>query len=260
MLALILGNALAVRNLPAVLGWMSFAVLAAVPLLFTLSRSSWVAAIPMLLTLILLSPRRLVLMGTLGVAVILGPMLFPKQVVDRYNYTLHAKEDRGDYRIGDARLDTSTSARLDSWRAGITGWSQRPFFGYGVTGFAFMDAQFIRVLVETGLIGLATFLWLLWRIFRTAWASHRHASGTGFEGLTMGYLAGLVAMVAHGIGANTFIIVRIMEPFWFLTGVITMLPSLEEQGKVAAAAPEPRQSRGGNSAGRHAVNARGSRR
>jgi len=33
-------------------------------------------------------------------------------------------------------------------------------------------------------------------------------------------------MITHSIGANTFIIVRIMEPFWFMTGVITILPVL----------------------------------
>jgi hypothetical protein len=60
-----------------------------------------------------------------------------------------------------------------------------------------------------------------------AWDVHRRVAGTRFEGLTLGYLAGLVAMITHGIGANTFIIVRIMEPFWFMTGIITLLPLLE---------------------------------
>ncbi|MBI4620325.1 MAG: hypothetical protein HY739_09220, partial [Desulfobacterales bacterium] len=47
------------------------------------------------------------------------------------------------------------------------------------------------------------------------------------------------AMLTHAIGANTFIIVRIMEPFWFLAAIVIMLPVLEMQeqqegfGKVA---------------------------
>jgi hypothetical protein len=49
----------------------------------------------------------------------------------------------------------------------------------------------------------------------------------------MGYIAGLAAIVTHSIGANTFIIVRIMEPFWFMTGIITVLPTL-----VAKQAPQ----------------------
>jgi hypothetical protein len=226
MLALILGHALSAATITRQVGWFAFAGLTALPLLYTLSRSSWLAAIPMLLTLIVLSPRRLLLMMGLGTLVVLGPLAFPKQVVDRYNYTFYEKVDRGEYRIAGARLDLSTSARLDSWKQGIEGWTGRPLFGYGVTGFAFMDAQFVRVLVETGLVGLAAFLWLLWRTLRVARDVRRRVAGSRFEGLTLGYLAGVVAMIAHGIGANTFIIVRIMEPFWFMTGIITLLPSL----------------------------------
>lgn len=235
MLAIILGFALTAKGLPVQLGWYAFAGLVTVPLLFTLSRTSWLAAIPMFLTLILLSPRRLLLLVGLGCLFILGSTVFPKQVVDRYNYTFHTQEDRGDFRIGNARFDTSTSARVESWRYGFHGWIKRPFLGYGVTGFAFMDAQYVRVLVESGLFGLAAFLWLLWRILRTAWDAVQRTSGTPFDGLTLGYLAGFIAVITHCIGANTFIIVRVMEPFWFLTGIIAILPLLDRMQTASAA-------------------------
>ncbi|MBP1778116.1 MAG: conserved rane protein of unknown function [candidate division NC10 bacterium] len=182
----------------------------------------------MLLTLILLSPRRLIVIVAVGGAIILGSAVFPKQVLDRYDYTFHAPEARGEFRVGSARFDTSTSARVESWGYGIRGWLKRPLLGYGVTGFAFMDAQYVRVLVEGGLLGLAAFLWLLWRILRTAWDTYRRTVGTRFEGLALGYIAGFAAMITHCIGANTFIIVRIMEPFWFLTGIVTILPLLHQ--------------------------------
>jgi len=228
MLAVILGLALAAKTLPARLRWFALAALTAVPLLYTLSRTSWLAALPMLLTLILLSPRRLIVIVAVGGAIILGSAVFPKQVLDRYDYTFHAPEARGDFRVGSARFDTSTSARVESWGYGIRGWLKRPLLGYGVTGFAFMDAQYVRVLVEGGLLGLAAFLWLLWRILRTAWDTYRRTVGTRFEGLALGYIAGFAAMITHCIGANTFIIVRIMEPFWFLTGIVTILPLLHQ--------------------------------
>jgi O-antigen ligase len=228
MLAVILGLALAAKTLPARLRWFALAALTAVPLLYTLSRTSWLAALPMLLTLILLSPRRLIVIVAVGGAIILGSAVFPKQVLDRYDYTFHAPEARGEFRVGSARFDTSTSARVESWGYGIRGWLKRPLLGYGVTGFAFMDAQYVRVLVEGGLLGLAAFLWLLWRILRTAWDTYRQTVGTRFEGLALGYIAGFAAMITHCIGANTFIIVRIMEPFWFLTGIVTILPLLHQ--------------------------------
>jgi hypothetical protein len=223
MLALILGLALTARSLPVRIGWFGFAGLVIIPLLFTLSRSSWLASIPMVLALIVLSPRRILLILPLIVAFAAGPVIFPEVVVKRYRYTLAEKFDRGEYRIGAARFDQSTSARFDSFLHGFTGWMQRPFLGYGVTGYSFMDAQYVRILVEAGLIGLAIFLWLIWRTLAMAWLAYQRTRGSPYEGLALGYIAGLIAMYTHAIGANTFIIVRIMEPFWFLTGVITLL-------------------------------------
>jgi hypothetical protein len=228
MLALILGLALAAKTMPARVRWFALAGLIVVPLLYTLSRTSWLAALPMLLTLILLSRRRLIVIIAVGCAIILGSAVFPKQVLDRYNYTFQEPEARGSVSLGGARFDTSTSARVESWGYGIRGWMKRPLLGYGVTGFAFMDAQYVRVLVEGGLCGLAAFLWLLWRILRTAWDTYQRSIGTRFEGLALGYIAGFMAMITHCIGANTFIIVRIMEPFWFLTGIVTILPLLQQ--------------------------------
>jgi hypothetical protein len=92
-----------------------------------------------------------------------------------------------------------------------------------------VDAQFVRVLVETGLAGLAAFLWLMWRLLHVAWTTYQRFRGTRFESLALGYLAGLVGLFVHAFGANTFIIVRIMEPFWFFTGVVTMLPLLQPE-------------------------------
>ena len=52
-----------------------------------------------------------------------------------------------------------------------------------------------------------------------------------FKGLCIGFLAGYIGLLVHAIGANTFIIVRIMEPFWFFAGIIAVLPMLEQQNE-----------------------------
>jgi hypothetical protein len=43
------------------------------------------------------------------------------------------------------------------------------------------------------------------------------------RGVCLGYLAGVVGLAMHATAGNTFIIVRIMEPFWFFAGVIVLL-------------------------------------
>jgi O-antigen ligase len=223
LLAIILGTALTRQSTPARFRWLVFAGVVTIPLLFTLSRTSWLAAIPMVLTLVALSRRRFLLLAPLALVIIFSPLLLPQSVIDRYNYTFNATMDRGDVRVAGARLDTSTSARLESWMVGVQAWAKRPFLGYGVAGFGFLDAQYFRILVETGLLGLTAFLWLLACILRTAWGIYREVRGTPHEGLVLGFIAGTVAMIFHSIGANTFIIVRIMEPFWFLAGATVAL-------------------------------------
>jgi hypothetical protein len=68
----------------------------------------------------------------------------------------------------------------------------------------------------------------------------RNIKSPYFKGLTIGFTAGFVGLLFHAIGANTFIIVRIMEPFWFFAGIITVIPLLEK--KTAASSQKTQTS------------------
>ena len=197
------------------------------PLLATLSRSSWSALIPMYFTLMILHKRRAALVIVLILAVLVGPLLLPANVKKRFMYTFTEEKGWSKKVAGSVALDASSSARLDSWKQALEGWTRRPLLGFGVTGFYFLDAQYFRVLVETGVVGLAAFLWLITTLFREALRAYRQAQDPLFKGLSMGFIAGFVAMLTHAISSNTFIIVRIMEPFWFLAGLVILLPTLE---------------------------------
>jgi hypothetical protein len=48
-----------------------------------------------------------------------------------------------------------------------------------------------------------------------------------YRGLAAGLLAGLTGLLVHAVGANTFIIVRIMEPFWLLAGLVVSASKVE---------------------------------
>ncbi len=226
MLALLLALWLQSRTLPGFAGWTALVLLALIPFAFTLSRASYLGAIPMALSLLLLTERKLWILLPLIVLVIAWSVVLPRQVVERIAYTYSQPPIQGQIQIGNTRLDTSTSARLESFRIGLEGWAKRPILGYGVTGFAFVDAQYVRTLIETGIVGMGAFLWLITSLFRAGWAAFRARINPFSRALGMGYLAGLVGLLVHGIGANTFIIVRIMEPFWFFTAIIVMLPRL----------------------------------
>src|SRR6266704_223399 len=170
---------------------------------------------------------------------VLSPALIfvaPKAVKDRVTYTFKEEKGSDTVRVGKVAFDPSTSARLISFKSALDGFARRPIFGWGVTGFGFMDAQYARVLAETGLVGLAAFLWLMWAVGRHALGVYATRGDPEERGLVLGFLAGFAGLLIHGFGSNTFIIVRIMEPFWLITGIVMMIPALEAKERAAAAA------------------------
>jgi len=195
------------------------------PFFFTQSRSSYLAFIPALLVLGFMTERRLIVVGLLSVALLASPLFLPQVVKERILYTFNQPEEPGQITIGELRLDTSTSARLQSWQEALRDFPNHALLGHGVTGYAFVDAQLPRVLTETGLLGLAAFVYLLVAIFRLLRDHLQRTVDPFYKGLIVGFTAGFVGLIVHSIGTNTFIIVRIMEPFWLLVGVVAAVPT-----------------------------------
>jgi O-antigen ligase len=108
------------------------------------------------------------------------------------------------------------------------------------TGYDFLDSQYPRVLIETGIIGLIAFLYILYSILKIAINRMRDVKTPDFKGLTIGFFAGYIGLLFHALGANSFIIVRIMEPFWFFTGIIAVLPALESSQQEQPQEDHPR--------------------
>ena len=243
MMALLLGVGLETYRLRLRAGALALVALFTLPFLFTLSRASYLGLIPMMAVLALLSRRRRMMAGVFLLLIVASPAvvsLLPTPVVKRVLNTFQPEAGQASVRVGRLGLDPSTSARFISFQGAINGWLRRPVLGWGVTGFGFMDAQYARTLVETGLLGLAALLWLLWTVIRAGLTACRSLSDPDEHGLAVGFVAGTAGLLTHAIGSNTFIIVRIMEPFWLFAGIIVMLPMLDR----AAEAPPTAARRG----------------
>ena len=197
--------------------------------LFTQSRTSYLATVPALMVLGYMTDRRIIILGVLAVSLMVSPLFLPTAVKNRIMFTFTQPEEQGQIQIGDLRLDTSTSARLVSWKESLEDWPEHPLIGYGVTGYKFVDAQFPRVLVETGILGFIAFCYLLFSIFKVSLNNLKELKTPYFQGLAIGFFAGFVGLIVHALGANTFIIVRIMEPFWFFAGIMVVMPTMERQ-------------------------------
>jgi hypothetical protein len=210
------------------------------PFLFTQSRSSYLGLIPTCFILGLLTQRRQIIIGLLLIGLLASPFFLPSQIKDRILFTFEQEESAHQVEIGDLRFDTSTSARLLRLKEVLIDWPKHPIVGYGITGYNFVDAQYPRVLIETGILGLIAFLYLLYSVLRLTIKNMRVVKTSYSKGLAIGFIAGYVGLLFHAVGANTFIIVRIMEPFWFFAGIIAVLPTLEGQQQEQPQEDHPR--------------------
>ena len=207
-----------------------------VALMATQSRASYIAALVVFgafLYLALMLRRDIWLFAVLGICLLISPFLLPSTVEQRIKFTYTQPRQTGQIHVLGVRLDTSTSARIIAWQRALRDFKEHPLIGYGVTGYPFIDAQFPRVLVETGLLGLLAFLYLMVRIWRQGISIYKTAADPYERGLASGFLIGFLGLLVHSIGANTFIIVRIMEPFWLFAGLLMALHFVRRQEEQA---------------------------
>ena len=197
--------------------------------LFTLSRGSWLGFVVALLVLIILSKKgKLLLFAIFVVLATFFSIVMPKYVQERVEYTFSDRTQRTimGREIG---LDPSSAARIDTWRDAMRKWRKSPVMGFGAgSAGAIVDNQYARLLTEVGTIGFVAFVWMVMGIFKASLFSLQKFEDNNFiSGLSAGFIAGFAGLLAHGLGAATFIIVRIMEPFWFLAAIVVMVPYLE---------------------------------
>lgn len=197
-------------------------VLAVLCIAATGSRGAWMGLPALILCFLVLSKKRLIIIGVLAVLLAASPFLIPSGMKERYSGTFETERGAAQLKIGGRTmaLDSSTSERVNSWFRVLGDLKHHPFIGYGVTGYGFIDSQYFKTLIELGLIGFSIFVYFLYRVFRLLLDSYHLLTDRFEKGVTMGLIAGYTALLVHAIGANTFILVRVMEPFWFLLGIV----------------------------------------
>jgi O-antigen ligase len=198
-------------------------------LVYTQSRASYLAVIPAYLVLSIFSRRRNYLVAGLLIFLALSPLVVPRVATERIEYTFKQEKDPNQITVAGMRFDSSTSARIISWKEGLSDWRKRPILGHGVCGYGFIDAQYPRILVETGMLGALAFAWLVCALFRSAFETWKRHEDDFLRSLSVGVMAGLVGLLVHAIGANSFIIVRIMEPLWCIAGILFALGAIKDE-------------------------------
>ncbi|MBN1981408.1 MAG: O-antigen ligase family protein [Chitinivibrionales bacterium] len=199
-------------------------------ILLSSSRSGWVSTLMAVVVLFIQARQKVHFILFFCIIVLIAPFIIPESVTQRIDFTFNQQYHPGQQvEIFGIRLDTSSSARLFMVVLVISNIMNHLFFGYGITGFSFIDGQFVRTLIEVGVCGFLSFVWLLIVVHKILWTTKKMALPPRLKGMTMGFYAAFWALMIHAITANTFIIVRICEPFWCLVGLTLISQSLVNQ-------------------------------
>jgi len=197
------------------------------------SRGGMLGLIVVLMTFLALSRRnRVILLLCLVSGIIIFPWVAPKETLRRYKSTFQSgwQYQKSIEIFGrKIELDDSASERIRSLKNSLRLWSEYPILGRGVPGGGVVsDVQYTRVLREVGIVGFLIFLWMLVALFRMGWRVFKGEEMDDFgKGLSLGFIACFTGLLAMGVSSEVFIIIRIMEPFWFLAAMVAVLPELQ---------------------------------
>ena len=200
-------------------------LLVAVPsMLLTFSRGGYLAMAGVAVGLALSHRRRLwLLAGTVVAGGVLAaiPPIFHRISVEFQN-------------VGGTTF-FGRAGRIELWKATLEMLRQHPIFGAGLSGFAervapywnanhperFIDPHNIvlNFWVETGVLGVLAFAWLLVAAFRASWHGWK-ASDAEWRPIFLGVLLALVAIVIHGLVDVPYFKNDLSLEFWALLGLV----------------------------------------
>ena len=185
------------------------------------SRGGYLALAAVVVVAVLLHRRRWILLG-LAVVLLAGIALIPPI---RHRIVIETQNVYGN----------TVQSRIDLWTAAIKLIEHRPIFGAGLSGFQQMSAPYythihtaanfidphniiLNFWVETGLLGLIAFAWIMVAGFRVSWAGWRRGA-LQWRPYHLGVLLALVAVVIHGMVDVPYFKNDLSLLFWTLIGV-----------------------------------------
>lgn len=204
-------------------------LLSLLPFLYTKSRASYMALLVAYLAFCWSSPKRwlFLLIGAVGASLFIGGIYsLPEEISERIGGTFIGSEASWNAKVTimGIELDPSSSERILSYLRATEAWAKNPLIGQGITGVFFIDGYYVRILAETGLAGLSIFIFLLYRIIKTLRFYRTLPIHPLLHGLVNGMYCAVFGLMAHCITANTFMIIRIAEPFWILLALAMLVP------------------------------------
>ena len=204
--------------------------------MYCFSRGAYLAVVVSVILLGILKDRKLLLISALFLFT--WQAVVPTAVTERVNMT---HDD-------DGQLEASAQERIDLWTDAENTFVHYPVFGTGFATFQFGEHVanlkdthnwYVKVLVETGLVGMAIVLVLLQQMFSLAIRVFRKARDPLYRGLGLGLLTCLCSLVITNFFGDRWTYLEINGLLWVLLGAAVRAEALSREAGTAEDASVP---------------------
>ena len=229
--ALVVSFALDSKSLRGKLLLLVFSLAMSYCLFNTYSRAAYVGLIGSLIALSLLLRDKRVL-AMVMIAIVLSVGFTATSALERAKMTVITVSPN-------ITLEPSAAGRLYTWKQALKVFASSPLIGigywggryHGAFGFSTAHSQYLTILAETGILGFAIFCWLLVRMFKNSAYLYRTSEVPFLRSLSVGYSAGLIGVLIHGIFGETLTSFRMTGPLWFMTALVIVAQRFHQEGK-----------------------------
>lgn len=203
-----------------------------IAIIFSYARGVWLGLIVGTIFMAILRSRKLLLVVIAGI--IVGSMFlvflpssrFTRRVLE----TFKSKRPVGD--------------RIYFWEGSLKIIRDYPITGLGWEGFRLVYPRykpaegrqlvshahnnFVDVAIDSGLLGLGIFIWLLVTIYKVGFHIFKELGDGYFKGIAWGFLGSLTAFLIAGLSQYNFGDSEVVMLFYFLLGMVMVIPRIVE--------------------------------
>ncbi len=198
--------------------------------MYTFSRGGYAAILVGVLVLGLVKDRKLLLL--LGIFLLTWQAVVPKPVSQRVNMTENSN----------GHLEASAQERVELWTNAENSILHSPIVGEGFATFqmgehvdnlADTHNWYVKVMVETGIIGLIIVLFLLQQLLATSYRLFKQATDPLYRGLGLGLLVATCSSLVANIFGDRWTYIEITGLLWVLVAAAIRASefSLQEQSQ-----------------------------
>jgi putative inorganic carbon (HCO3(-)) transporter len=183
-------------------------------LMFTFSRGAYAGILVAVTFLAIVQKRKLLLI--LIPFLLTWQAIVPQSVQERVLMTYDPSEHQ---------LESSAAERVNIWEDAANLIHENPIVGTGFNTYAYMHRvgpysdthnYFLKVLVETGAVGLLLFLWLLSKMWRCGWTLFRNAVDPFLKSIGLGFAAAIMAEIVTNLFGDRWMYIQINGFLWTL--------------------------------------------